>query len=219
MSKTINSLEVRSEVFYQRLRDGEERLVRDIVINAAIYMSRICRGPILIAGVGGILRFEDPNQAQDIDLTVVGLNYTSSRHPVTSVEHRNSGHTFDDVIAFTRTVNDYFKQLADTLGDGHPRMLGDGGSGPFARWDDSYEVKVGDDLAQVVSELESFGWFGSKGMQVIELGVRPVDIQFSFDNTPGQWRESQTMRVDAPGKDRRKGVRSDFPYAVLYERE
>ena len=153
---TINDLERTPEEFYSRLNGSEaERRVKEIVGTLKEYMAQETPSDYLIAGVGGILRFDSPTRAQDIDLAVVGLKYT------TSLASRLD-HSFENVIDFTNTIVRYFSLLNFSLlgkfGKKRGGMLSRGGSGPFGDINERYifgEEKS--PSATTASDLESFG--------------------------------------------------------------
>jgi hypothetical protein len=206
-------------IFYERLNPGEEERVKKLVDNLAEFMRpRMKEGPyrkgFLIAGVGGILRFLDPRIAQDVDLAVVGLKYTANL-----VRERN--HPFEDVKLFTETLHGYFERLNTNviaeLGVSGQTVEVRGGSGSFSRLDVEYDFAKGErSLASLRSELESFDWWGSKGLQLAFKGLRPIDIQFVFNQTPEEWMANQATLQEIPTK-RGRPVSPDFPYAVLHQ--
>ena len=177
----------------------------------------MCDLPFLIAGVGGILRFDDPAKARDIDLVAVGLKYA----PV-------GRHNFDHVEEFTGIVNTYFDRLVTNLisqgVDVTSFIKLRSGSGPFKDHNKEFKGKLrmidlGIDLGvEVKSDLDSFGCYNSKGLQIVYEGLRPVDIQFSFNMTPGDWKQEQVRLTDIIGSKLEAKSR-EFPYAVLLERQ
>lgn len=214
-----NTLEQDSAVFYGRLKEGEGDVVHATVDDIAAYMKSLQRGPFLVAGVGSVLRFENPEQARDIDLAVVGLKYTS-------FPARHCAHSSRHLIDFTQSVQWYFKGLKDRLLEGREeyRLLGGSdrfsdGSGPFAYWDDGFGArKKNGGSVEVRTELESFGRYNSKGLKVqYKPGLRGIDIQFVFNEDPEEWRFEQGRLEESPLG--RPGKTDQFFYAVLHEQE
>jgi len=194
MDDRINpeSLEQTADVFYSRIAPIEREFVRATVDNIGGYLLQHGNVPFLIAGVGSILRNVNPALAKDIDLAVVGFSYAP--------QHQ---HSFDDVIAFTHVVRSYFSHLAASLDESHE--IGDGGSGmrpfssgsgPFEGCNEGIGGTVGGVDVRVVSELESFGPYDSKGLQVKYKDSRPIDIQFVFNKTVKGWIADQNRGYD-----------------------
>ena len=191
---TVNSseLELTAGTFYGRITPAEADMVRATVDDVAGYLKRLERGPFLIAGVGSVLRFEDPELAKDIDLAVVGLKYTKDLG-------KSRTHTFDQVINFTECVEGYFKRLVAKLKEGREEyslLQGSDttfstGSGPFEGWNDGFAGRKDGSSVEVRSHLEEFGGYDSKGLQIKHQGSRPVDAQFSFNQTPEEWKRNQ----------------------------
>ena len=214
---TLNAdiLEQHPDIFYGRLRASEVRKVQETIGTITDYMRNLDRGPFLIAGVGGVLRFADPEDAKDIDLAVVGLNYTS-------LPASGKKHTFQHVIDFTRVILEYFRRLEQShLGEGGTKYnpLGMGsdrlskGSGPFEGWDEGFgflETEV-----EARTSLESLGWYNSKGLQVRYKDVRPIDIQFVFNESPEEWKQEQECLEESPLG--RIGKADRFFYSVFHE--
>lgn len=209
------SLEQSPEIFYSRLNSGEEERVRKLVGDLADFMRPKVRGVyregFLIAGVGGVLRFLDPRFAKDIDLAVVGLKYTAT-------PEKNRNHTFNDVVLFTETVHEYFERLNTNiiteLGISGQTVNVGRGSGPFERLDRGYSFGDGKEIASLNSGLESFDWWGSKGLQIAFKDIRPIDIQFVFNQTPDEWIFNQAELEEKPTKAGRP-IYPLFPYSIL----
>ena len=195
------------DIFYGRLCGPEVSRVQETIGTITDYMRYLDRGSFLIAGVGSVLRLENPEKAKDIDLAVVGLNYTS-------LPARERRHTFEDVIDFTQVVRGYFGALKSRLGEGRTEHIPLGkGSGPFAGWDEGFRsLETG---VEARTSLDFFGWYNSKGLQVIYEGVRPIDIQFVFNEDPDEWRGEQECLGESPGGPGGKADR--FFYSVLHE--
>lgn len=213
-----SKLEQAADTFYSRMNQAESAIVRTAVNGLAAYMESLERGPFLIAGVGGILRYREPSMAEDLDLAVVGLKYTTSP---------NYDHSFAHVEQFTGAVNTYFMNLISQLQEARVNHNVTHGSGPFKGMNLSFEGKRGDLPIEVRSKVESFGWYNSKGLQVRcgdsesrpELKkLRPLDIQFVFNETPDEWRQAQQSLVEIHGgyNDRKN---HQFFYAVLAEQK
>lgn len=212
----LDGLEQPPEAFYSRLNNGEPEAVGKIVDSLKSYISeQVGEGNYLVAGVGGIFRLPHPGMAQDIDLAVVGLNYTSK--PASQRTH-----DFDHVTAFTRTVQEYFERLHQKLVSefglnsqeaGFDRR----GSGSFAHWDKKYSLGTKEEeplITTLESDLESFGWWNSKGLRVCFPAIRPIDVQFVFNQNPEEWIQNQRTLKEEPSKTRRK-ISEYFPYAIL----
>ena len=208
---TTNGLERLAEEFYSRLNHGEPRAVRKIVDGLIKYMSS--RGQdYLVAGVGGILRFTHPNMAKDIDLAVVGFKYP-----------QRENHYFDHVVQFTVDLHKYFEELNRNLVlefglQSKGVHLDKAGSGPFEHTDKKYSLMAeGDEdaAATIETDMESFGWYDSKGLRACFEAIRPIDIQFVFNKTPEEWRADQRTLRERPGDENRKKISREFPYAIL----
>ena len=183
-----NAFEQRTDIFYDRLQLGESDEVRKLVEDVAQYMRPKVSEGLLIAGVGGILRKEDPRAAKDIDLAIVGLNYPSD-------------HSFDDVVEFTRIIHDYFELLGTRLGaeyGDHSFVTFKGGSGPLARLEGCHSFGRGVE-GSVESHIESFGDWNSKGLQIQLPYIRPIDMQFVFKRSPRSWRIDQATSEHSGG--------------------
>lgn len=205
-SPVRSSLEQDPKQFYDRLSPDEAKLVRSTVKGLEDYMRENCNGPFLIAGCGGILRSKHSGLAKDIDLAVVGFNYTLE-----------GDHTFAQVVAFTKAVQGYFGRLLQKLKESRTEFHAfeiNGGSGPFARVDEGIETTLEGLSLEVRTDLEKFGWYNSKGFQLKPEHTRPVDIQFVFNRTPEQWRREQAQLADDP-TSRTRHVGRPFYYAVL----
>lgn len=217
----MEKLEQKAETFYNRLNKEESNMVQGVVkhIKACMpsYMEsrdyipkREEANKFLIAGVGGILRYPNPELAQDIDLAVVGLKYTNRLHDYIS-------HSFEDVVEFTETITNYIEKLISDLGLESKGIEFDYGSGPFRGFDDEYELS--DDkgnISSIKSKLESFSLWGSKGLQVCFPNMRPIDIQFIFNQTPDEWKSNQKQLPESRGQlSSEKGKSKNFPYAIL----
>lgn len=208
-----DSLEQPQELFYSRLNKGEPERVKETLETLKEYMTEKVENSFLIAGVGGILRFLDPRLAQDIDLAVVGLKYTIEPHSYGS-------HSFQDVIEFTDKIQDYFeglnRKLISELGlDNREISFDRDGSGPFAHFDRKYSIGAAKKPSTTLeSDLESFGWWDSKGLRVCFDGIRPIDVQFIFNQSPEEWRTNQETLEEIPTETRRD-ISKRFPYAIL----
>lgn len=205
-SPVRDSLEQDPELFYSRLSPDEARLVRSTVKGLEDFMQEKCNGPFLVAGCGGILRAEHPSLARDIDLAVVGFNYTLE-----------GSHTFAHVVEFTRAVQGYFGMLLQKLKESGTEFSAfeiGGGSGPFARVNEGITTTLEGLALEVRTDLEKFGWYNSKGFQLKPEHTRPVDIQFVFNRTPEQWKRAQAQLTDDP-TSRTKHVGRPFYYSVL----
>ncbi len=202
-----DTLELSPGRFYGALTDDEYRRVEQLRQHVHAYMVGLQPGHYLIAGVGGILRREDPSSARDIDLAVVGLKYG-----------KIGEHGWNAVEAFSRTVRDYFQRsLLNMLHEegftGKDLTVGDGsdgdsfleGSGPFGDWKYGFMGEKKGLYVRADVDLESFGRYNSKGLQVRFRGMRPIDIQFVFNRTPEEWRADQQANA--------------WPYAVFVENQ
>ncbi|MBS3167580.1 hypothetical protein J4216_00445 [Candidatus Woesearchaeota archaeon] len=222
-----NQLDFSAESFYNRLRIEEVERVRFLVDDITTFMVRNGCEEFLIAGVGSILRLENPEMARDIDLAVVGFNYTVA-------PARERGHGFESVIHFTRSVSNYFDGLQVKLASlpgvkssypSYEAGSDDGilvsGSGPFARWNKDIWLLVADQQLRLTSDLETFGSYNSKGLSVRYGEGRPIDIQFVFNETPRDWRIQQHLGYELDGNHHRlksgtpHEISKSFPYAVL----
>lgn len=210
-----SQLELPAQAFYSRLNPRENAFVGSIVTNLANFMSQRLNPsqPFSIAGVGSLLRYSDQSRANDIDLAVSGLKYTES-----PANHRN--HNFGHVVHFTNFTVEYFAQLrAHLLSQGiDSRKIYDySGTGPFEGLDSEFNLSKGDySSGRMLTALESFGWFGSKGLQLKLEGMRGIDIQFAFNQTPEEWKINQVNLRENPEKSGRV-ISNSFPYAMLVE--
>lgn len=206
-------LEQDKSVFYGRITNKEEERVSYISESLAEFMMKQRGDNFLIAGVGGILRNDNPFNAKDIDLAVIGLKYTNFIHD-------SRGHTWNDVVRFTGTIEGYFDLLNAKLAMEYGLEAKNvkpsfgAGSGPFAGMGRKYESIDGLTNVDVESEVESFSWWGSKGLQVRFEDIRPIDIQFVFNQWPDEWKKNQEKLRESPLSVRRD-VLERFPYAVL----
>ena len=208
-----SKLEQTTETFFGRMSDAEAERVKQFVEHIEGFMSKEINDPFLIAGVGGTLRYLDPMNAKDIDLAVVGFNYTPS-------PARERGHSVDHVTFFTDTITNYFKSLVKYLkGQGYEgeayRLRA--GSGPWGLSRFAYSGKKDESKFEVVADIDSFGQWNSKSLQVELPGGRPIDILFVFNEAPKDWLVEQGELKDLwPSKQATKS--EQFPYAVLAER-
>lgn len=208
-------LSLPAEEFYRRISDVEQKYVRATIGSINGYLLNQERLPFIIAGVGSILRLENPVYAKDIDLAVVGHtcdpNARIKRH-----------HTFNDVLDFTRLVQGYFLQLKESIPGAH--KIGDGGSGyfpfshgsgPFRGCNEGIAGTVENIPIDVISELESFGRYNSKGLQLNYEHCRPIDVQFVFNRAIEEWFEQQES--GSLNEQKQRGKVSELLYAVLLE--
>ena len=207
------TLEQKAETFLERLVPEEARQVTEIVNHLKSNMPQICGSPIAVAGVGSILRCQNPFAAADIDLAVSGMKYTAAPADTRS-------HTFEDVLVFTTHISDYLDSLRDHLAKSNGATVKQyairKGSGVFAdeRLDrDITLTRAAQEIAKVNTELASFGQYGSKGFQIAFEGIRPIDIQFVFNRTIEGWKESQAGLKDY--LINRKAKMPIFFYAML----
>ena len=213
-----DTLEQNPEIFFNRMSPAEKELVQGIVPDIAEFMSSRCAG-FIIAGVGGILRYQNPSLAKDIDLAIVGLKYTHT-------PGRERTHSFDQVIQFTKTIQEYFERFGIHLPTGGfapdesvgGRAQFHRGSGPFGGLDGQLNLVSEEEGTKVtvVSQLESFSSYDSKGLQICYEGLRPIDLQFVFNKTPGEWKVDQLGLQDYRKRER---IMDIFPYGVLLERK
>src|SRR3989344_2146452 len=190
-------------VFYDRLNPMEAGSVKELTGNLRDYMYSKLRKNFLIAGVGGILRLEDPKKANDIDLAVVGFRYS----PI-------GKHNFHDVVLFTQEVQEYFERfnIGLTMEQGiEGRITYLSGSGPLGKLDiiNDFEDGIGS-IVSVKSELGEFGRYNSKGFQISLKDIKPIDVQFVFNRTPEEWKSEQQIGL----YERRS--RSVFGYSDNY---
>ena len=219
---TDQGIERSSEDFYSRLSPTEKQVVEKIAKGSAEYMKRQSPRDYLVAGVGGVLRRENPFQAEDIDLAVVGLKYTSGRH-----DHES--HSWQDVVSFTKSISSFFEHLSARLSD----VSGVGGkygkskygpsprygesSGPFEGADVSISGKLEGVKAEIDTYLERFHEYDSKGLTLSLEGLRPIDIQFIFNKTVEEWIEDQGKGYkNAESQSERAGKSPLFLYAPLH---
>ncbi|MBU0761038.1 MAG: hypothetical protein KJ600_03140 [Nanoarchaeota archaeon] len=190
-------LEQPADVFYERLNNNEGVAVREIVGDVSRFMETERHVPYLIAGVGGILRFLEPEVAKDIDLAVVGLR------PRCKPDEK-------DFVAFTRTVKEFFDRFAAGLtlsyreficGMGSGSLVGSG-SGPFWLLDEEFRGGTETERIEGRTHLERFGFYKSKGWQVKFNGARPIDIQFSAIPDCKEWSLNQYSLRDPTGDPR-----------------
>lgn len=211
-------LEQSPEIFYDRINVNEADMVREIVEYSKRYMSnqhlakRLPSG-FLIAGVGSILRCENPALASDIDLAMVGLKYTSS-------SGSSKAHSFDDVVEFTKTILGYVEGLTAhferSRGVEPQSFRIQGGSGPFSLIEHKTNLMLNnEEIGSIRTDLEEFGNYNSKGMQLIFPGMRPVDIQFAFNKTVEEWVCDQSRLEDMV--QRKRPFTKEFPYSILYK--
>ncbi|MDP3987337.1 MAG: hypothetical protein Q8P81_03890 [Nanoarchaeota archaeon] len=232
----MEELERTAAEFYSRLRTPEEGRVRMIVENLKTYLELQTGRDSLVAGVGGILRFSNPDLAGDIDLAAVGLRYTlpQKQTPISTESSETftqsfsdnvrkkilNRHSWEHVERFTDTVQDYFDSLQRRLRMEFVQsqeLLGFDrrGSGPYAQSDRKRVFGyIEDPSATLETDTERFGWYNSKGLRVCFKNTRPIDIQFVFNKTPEGWREDQGELKECPTKSGRD-ISPDFPYAVL----
>ncbi len=203
-----SSLEQPANLFYGRLRVEEQDKVREIVEGLVEHMDSTTNDDYLIAGVGGILRRPEPHTTRDIDLAVVGYKFAPLE-----------GHNFGHVSEFTGMVNSYFERLSNSLSFGGLETsevsLGKG-SGPLSLLGLNRRKVFrmhGEEVATAEARLESFGQYCSKGMQVRFNGLRPIDVQFSFNMTPTEWREYQAS-LENSGRGE-----GQFFYSVLSHKD
>ena len=208
-----NELRQPAEFFYSRLNYGEREKVKMVVGGLREYLAAVVEDDFLVAGVGGILRYEHPGLAQDIDLAAVGLKYTN-----TPASARNHG--FDNVIRFTETVNEYFERFSRKMvienGFVENQEFGFGrGSSPFSGLNKKFIVGPREKpLLELRSDLESFGWYNSKGLSISFPAIRPIDVQFVFNETTEEWEDCQRGLAERPGAEGRD-TSNLFPYAIL----
>ncbi len=205
-----NELEKSADFFYKQLTKRESEIVKLMVNDIQRYMKKLNRRPFLIAGVGGVLRFELPGFAKDIDLAVAGLDYPGSS---------KVGHTFNDVEDFTGIVQKFFMEQVDVFKKSKYNLSQptySRGSGPFGGMNATIEGKLkGGSSIDLASNIESFGFYNSKGFQLKYNEARPVDIQFVFNEGPELWRLRQLTMQDRPRSS--EGKDEKFFYSVLAE--
>jgi hypothetical protein len=200
MGKNLNFMIGGVDLFYSRINEVERKHVKWLVEHVSDYFARLGRPNLGVAGVGSVLR--DLVSAKDIDIAVVGFSYCA---PDT--------HSFRHVELFTEEVANYFRNLASSLIT--PRYLGGGeitipskagpfssGSGPFCGLNEGLEGVLEGGAVRMTSNVENFGLWNSKGLQVNFQGCRPIDLQFVFNRTLAEWEAD--MR------------RSKLPYLVLH---
>src|SRR3989338_5223740 len=169
-------LEMSSDDFYGRLSHDEVKIVRSTVKGLDEFMRANCRTPFLVAGCGSVLRSEHQGLAKDIDLAVVGFHYA-----------RIGEHSFEDVISFTKSVQGYFGRTLENLkasGTEFSAFEIRGGSGPFSRVDEGITTILDGLGVEVRTNLEDFGWYNSKGLQIKPEHTRSIDVQFVFNRSP-----------------------------------
>lgn len=202
-----NDLERKSDDFYSRLSPDEVRIVKSTVKGLEDFMRENCGTAYLIAGCGSVLRSDHSGLAKDIDLAVVGFKYSPA----------GTKHTFNDVISFTKSVQGYFARTLENLktsGTEFSTFEIKGGSGPFSRVNEGINTTLDGVSLEVRTELEDFGWYNSKGLQIKPEHTRPIDVQFVFNRTPAEWIEEQASLTDSP-ESRAKHVGEPFYYAPL----
>lgn len=206
----MEPLERRAGEFYPRLRSREARRVQEIVGNLELYMIFATTKPFLIAGVGSILRHDDPTRAEDVDIAVPGLTYFNAQ--------RNGGVVPPEIIrarqVFTTIASAYFEVLAyhfEREGYQKPPQRTD------QSCDRSVELRRESELLVLTSHIEDFSYYGSKGLELAEKGSRPIHVHFVFNLTPEEWRARQARLEDPPAK-RRSGKSPQFIYAVLKQK-
>lgn len=219
-------LERKPEDFFSRLSEKEREMTQKIVGTLDDYMTKRSSRPFLVAGVGSVLRYENPYLAiaNDIDLAVVGFKYTPG------ISESRGAHTFDHVISFTKSMEGYFEMLQKALNIAGVKSKGSGrepgrgrfafsSTGPFKGLNQMKYLHLGEDqIGTLESDLETFGNYGSKGLHVCFEGLRPIDIQFLFNKTPAEWRADQ-YSLHEPFMKSSKFKSQDFPYAVLAEKK
>lgn len=209
-----SSIEQTPEVFYSRLSQLEQKLVRVTVDNLGKFLVQEGKTPFLIAGVGGVLRQAKPFDAKDIDLAITGLKY-------------GTAHSFGDVITFTRMIQSYFEQLEmhiddvkDMSDDGSGPLYGplhfSTGSGPFRGLNSGKKGTIAGVPVETISKLEGFSQYSTKGLQVCYENSRPIDIQFVFNKTIDEWRANQ-VSGSYPEYDKKQVKNPNFFYSVLLE--
>ena len=209
-SLNVNRLEQERDVFLERVSPKEAEILETTVGDLRDYMQSLNRGSFLIAGVGSVLRFEDPSRAKDIDLAVVGFKYAPIQE-----------HSLHDVSDFTDCVHRYFKGFSSRLGGKKVNLLEGSdsfsmGSGVFDL-DEEIRISKEDLSLEIRTNLDSFGWYNSKGLQVNYLSeVRAIDIQFVFNQNPDEWRKEQERLRDSPTARALKKADAFF-YSVLHE--
>jgi hypothetical protein len=205
----LSTLAQKAETFYDRLKPAEEAMIRKVVQHIQHTLPDIFFRESIVAGVGGILRYNDPFQAKDIDLAVIGPAYTSG----------SQEHTFDHVIDFTSKLVTYFDLLTEHLRNAHGAIERSvslrKGSGPMFHIDREMHLsRNGQHVASLESEFASFGWYNSKGLQIALEGIRPIDIQFVFNRSFDNWKEEQEHLTERPGSTQISKLPLFF-YAVL----
>ena len=199
-------LEQKPEVFYGRLRTEEVDPVRNIVEGLGEHMKSTAQGHFLVAGVGGILRRKNPWEAIDIDLAVVGYKFAPLER-----------HNFRHVTEFTSRASDYFEGLCNQLSlDGleSDQVVFSRGSGPLALLELNRQRifrKGKDEVLTAKSEIERFGQYDSKGIQITHKGMRPIDVQFVFNKNTEEWSTDQAIF----GLRSMSGSKEPFFYSVL----
>jgi hypothetical protein len=215
-----DSLEQTADTFYMRMSSDEQQVTQGIVKLLETYMDNTSTEPHLIAGVGGILRREHPAAAHDIDLAVAGFKYSQDSHSFSHVEQFTYALRgfFDSMAEEIKKVSDEFGELRRDreLSFSH-------GSGPFAGCktglNTGYTAMRNGERCDLVCDIESFGLYNSKGLKIHVGRNRPIDIQFSFNTTPQEWRMQQVHPGSAYHEFSRDGKSDRFLYAVLHERK
>lgn len=92
------------------------------------------------------------------------------------------------------------------------------GSGPFAGQNEKHKLtdRSQNSIGELVSDVEEFGWYNSKGFNVNLEGIRPIDIQFVFNRGIEGWKHEQESLTEDPTKSNRN-ISPKFFYSVLHE--
>ncbi|MFC1685516.1 hypothetical protein ACFLZZ_00670 [Nanoarchaeota archaeon] len=206
----LSKLEQPKDVFYIRLTPPETAHVKSHIKEIKKYMASIDEKYYLIAGVGGVLRNQNHRKAKDIDLAVVGLKYAWGNH------------NFQDVEKFTKHAKGYFDNYCSSLNNQFESQLHGGsdwkpiglGSGPMANLNTALEGEMAGRKVEVVSSLEDFGMWGSKGFQVNYEDSRPIDVQFLFNKSIEEWFIDQKKPRHAGFN---KNNMKELYYSILYK--